>query len=141
MTTQVCIQRRSQRRPLEEWSSVARVGLVANGSASNWRRIRDTRPIDPSKIRTVARNQCVADERADRLEHNLVIAYAKALCGDASHIDLLIQRHHPELRRYAFLSGYAKRTDDEQAEMIRLREELEVLGIEHGWSEVEREAG
>jgi len=43
-----------------------------------------------------------------------------------------------ELRRYAFLSGYAMRTKEEEAEMVRLRESLAARGIEHGWTEVPR---
>lgn len=44
-----------------------------------------------------------------------------------------------DLWRYAFLSGYPTRSDAEQEEMVRLREALRVAGIDHGWSEVERE--
>lgn len=43
------------------------------------------------------------------------------------------------LRRYGFLSGYALRTDEEQAEMERLRGELRAKGIDPGWEEVPRE--
>ncbi|WP_437721487.1 AAA family ATPase [Sorangium sp. So ce861] len=44
------------------------------------------------------------------------------------------------LRRYGFLSGDPLRTDEEQAEMARLRATLKANGIEPGWEEVPREA-
>lgn len=44
-----------------------------------------------------------------------------------------------KLRRYGFLSGYALRTDEEQAEMEALRAELRAKGIDPGWEEVPRE--
>ncbi|AGP39264.1 AAA family ATPase [Sorangium cellulosum] len=44
------------------------------------------------------------------------------------------------LRRYGFLSGDPLRTDEEQAEMDRLRATLKANGIEPGWEEVPREA-
>lgn len=44
-----------------------------------------------------------------------------------------------KLRRYSFLSGYALRDDEEQAEMVGLRDELRAAGIDPGWEEVPRE--
>lgn len=44
----------------------------------------------------------------------------------------------PELRRYAFLCGYSMRNDEEEAELVKLRESLQARGIDHGWDEVPR---
>lgn len=40
------------------------------------------------------------------------------------------------LRRYGFLTGFAARNDAEQAEMIRLRNQLLQAGIHTGWEEL-----
>jgi energy-coupling factor transporter ATP-binding protein EcfA2 len=45
-----------------------------------------------------------------------------------------------KLQRYGFLSGYALRSDKEQAEMETLREELQARGIAPGWEEVPRQS-
>jgi hypothetical protein len=42
------------------------------------------------------------------------------------------------LQRYAFLSGYALRSDEEEAELQRLRDELRDAGVEAGWDVVAR---
>lgn len=38
-----------------------------------------------------------------------------------------------KLHRYGFLSGYALRNDDEEAELVALRAELREAGVEPGW--------
>lgn len=45
-----------------------------------------------------------------------------------------------KLQRYGFLSGYALRSDKEQAEMETLRKELQARGIAPGWEEVPRQS-
>lgn len=46
----------------------------------------------------------------------------------------------PDLRRFAFLSGYAPRTDEEQEEVLALAARLRAGGCDPGWPIVERAA-
>lgn len=46
-----------------------------------------------------------------------------------------------DLSRYGLLSGYPARTDEEQAEMVRLREQLQAEGAHPGWEETPRQVG
>jgi len=47
---------------------------------------------------------------------------------------------HAKENRFAFLSGYSMRNDEEEAEVLRLKDELESIGLgDHGWPIVDRE--